>query len=160
MSGLSRAILTACRVPFSTEAESGLSGIIAPGCCFPTSVEPMAARLAPSTTRTTHKKLLNFVSDGAWSDEAVLVAMRREILPALEAHGAVRRWIETGMAKKGTHSVGVARQDCGELGKIENCQVLVSLSVANEVAALPIAALSAGSLDRRSGALPPVFRST
>jgi len=124
------------------------------------SVEPMAARLAPSTTRTTHKKLLNFVSDGAWSDEAVLVAMRREILPALEAHGAVRRWIETGMAKKGTHSVGVARQDCGELGKIENCQVLVSLSVANEVAALPIAALSAGSLERRSGALPPVFRST
>src|SRR3954471_18370568 len=106
------------------------------------SVEPMAARLAPSTTRTTHKKLLNFVSDGAWSDEAVLVAMRREILPALEAHGAVRRWIvdETGMAKKGTHSVGVARQYCGELGKIENCQVLVSLSVANAVAALPIAA--------------------
>jgi SRSO17 transposase len=102
----------------------------------------MAARLAPSTTRTTHKKLLNFVSDGAWSDEAVLAAMRREVLPALEAHGAVRRWIvdETGMAKKGTHSVGVARQYCGELGKIENCQVLVSLSVANAVAALPVAA--------------------
>jgi SRSO17 transposase len=106
------------------------------------SVEPMAARLAPSTTRTTHKRLLNFVSDGAWSDAAVLAAMRREVLPALEAHGAVRRWIvdETGMAKKGTHSVGVARQYCGELGKIENCQVLVSLSVANEVAALPVAA--------------------
>ena len=71
------------------------------------SVEPMAARLAPSTTRTTHKKLLNFVSDGAWSDAAVLAAMRRQVLPALEAHGAVRRWIvdETGMAKKGTHSV-------------------------------------------------------
>jgi len=96
------------------------------------SVEPMAARLAPSSTRTTHKRLLNFVSDGAWSDEAVLAAMGR----------AVRRWIvdETGMAKKGAHSVGVARQYCGELGKIENCQVLVSLSVANEVAALPVAA--------------------
>src|SRR4051794_6754873 len=91
------------------------------------SVEPMAARLAPSTTRTTHKKLLNFVSDGAWSDAAVLAAMCREVLPALEAHGAVRRWIETGMAKKGTPSVGVARQYCGELGKIENCQVLVTL---------------------------------
>ena len=106
------------------------------------SVEPMAARLAPSTTRTTHKKLLNFVSDGAWSDAAALAAMRRQVLPALEAHGAVRRWIvdETGMAKKGSHSVGVARQYCGELGKIENCQVLVSLSVANAVAALPVAA--------------------
>jgi hypothetical protein len=65
----------------------------------------MAARLAPSPTRTTHKRVLNFVSDGAWSDAAVLAAMRREVLPALEAHGAVRRWIvdETGMAKKGTH---------------------------------------------------------
>ena len=93
------------------------------------SVEPMAARLAPSTTRTTHKKLLNFVSDGAWSDAAVLAAMRREVLPALEAHGAVRRWIvdETGMAKKGTHSVGVARQYCGELGKIENSDVCCQL---------------------------------
>src|SRR5688572_14540012 len=57
------------------------------------SVEPMAARLAPSSTRTTHKKLLNFVSDGAWSDAAVLAAMRCQVLPALEAHGAVRRWI-------------------------------------------------------------------
>src|SRR3954466_1811252 len=106
------------------------------------SVEPMAARLAPATTRTTHKKLLNFVSDGAWSEAGWLWAMRRGVRPALEAHGAVRRWIvdETGMAKKGSHSVGVARQYCGELGKIENCQVLVSLSVANEVAALPIAA--------------------
>jgi len=139
MSGLSRAILTVCLVPFSTAAESGLSGIrerpfrdYCTGLLLPDgrkSVEPMAARLAPSTTRTTHKKLLNFVSDGAWSDAAVLAAMRREVLPALEAHGAVRRWIvdETGMAKKGTHSVGVARQYCGELGKIENSDVCCQL---------------------------------
>src|SRR4051812_34114476 len=120
------------------------------------SVEPMAARLAPSTTRTTHKKLLNFVSDGAWSDAAVVVAMRREVLPALEAHGAGRRWIETGMTKKGSHSVGVARQYCGELGKIEN-----SGQPANEVAALPIAArLYLPEAWIRRGAPPPVFRST
>ena len=106
------------------------------------SVEPIAARIAPSGTRTMHKKLLNFVSDGAWSDEAVLAAMRRQVMPALDAHGAVRHWIvdETGMAKKGEHSVGVARQYCGELGKVESCQVMVSLSVATAVAALPIAA--------------------
>src|SRR3954468_4783310 len=57
------------------------------------SVEPIAARIAPSGTRTMHKKLLNLVSEGAWSDEAVLGAMRRQVLPALDAHGAVRHWI-------------------------------------------------------------------
>jgi SRSO17 transposase len=106
------------------------------------SVEPMAARLAPARTRTMHKTLLNFVSEGAWSDEAVLAAMRRQVLPAIQARGPLRFWIvdESGMPKKGDQSVGVARQYCGEVGKIDNCQVMVSLSVANDVACLPIAA--------------------
>jgi SRSO17 transposase len=106
------------------------------------SVEPLAARLAPAAARTKHETLLNFVADGAWSDEAVLAAMRGQVLPAMQAHGPVRFWIvdETGMPKKGEHSVGVARQYCGELGKVESCQVLVSLSVATDAACLPIAA--------------------
>src|SRR3954469_6888103 len=83
------------------------------------SLEPMAARLAPARTRTMHKTLLNFVSEGAWSDEAVLAAMRPQVLPAMEAHGPLRFWIvdESGMPKKGKHSVGVARQYCGEVAR-------------------------------------------
>ena len=55
--------------------------------------------------------------------------------------GAIRAWIvdDTGFPKKGKHSVGVARQYCGQLGKQDNCQVAVSLSVANDAASLPIA---------------------
>jgi SRSO17 transposase len=46
---------------------------------------------------------------------------------------------DTGVAKKGAHSVGVARQYCGRLGKTDNCQVAVSLSIANERGSLPLA---------------------
>jgi SRSO17 transposase len=50
-------------------------------------------------------------------------------------------WIidDTGFGKKGTHSVGVGRQYCGRLGKTDNCQVAVSLSIANEQGSLPVA---------------------
>lgn len=63
------------------------------------------------------------------------------MLPIIERHGPIRAWIvdDTGFPKKGRRSVGVARQYCGQLGKQDNCQVAVSLSVANEAASLPIA---------------------
>ena len=48
-------------------------------------------------------------------------------------------WTTRALRKKGTHSVGVARQYCGRLGKQDNCQVAVTLSIANHTASLPIA---------------------
>ena len=105
------------------------------------SVEPIAARVEPSRVQAAHQSLHHFVAKADWSDQAVLTAVRQRVLPAIERHGGIRAWIvdDTAFPKKGTHSVGVARQYCGQLGKQDNCQVAVSLSVANDHASLPIA---------------------
>jgi SRSO17 transposase len=58
----------------------------------------------------------------------------------MERQGPIEAWIidDTGFPKQGRHSVGVARQYCGQLGKQDNCQVAVSLSIANHHASLPV----------------------
>jgi SRSO17 transposase len=105
------------------------------------SVEPMAALTAPDRTGAQHQSLLHFVSQGPWSDEVVLAKVRELVLPQIEHHGPITAWIidDTGIPKKGQLSVGVAHQYCGQLGKQANCQVAVSLSVANHAASLPVA---------------------
>lgn len=105
------------------------------------SVEPMAARLAPHNVRQTHQALHHLVATSPWDDKAVLAAVRRYALAAMTAKSPIAAWIvdDTGFPKKGKHSVGVARQYCGQVGKQENCQVAVSLSVATPEASLPIA---------------------
>ena len=105
------------------------------------SVEPLAAVTAPSRVAAKHQSLLHFVGQAPWSDEALMGRVRDWVLPRIERRGAIRAWIidDTGFPKKGKHSVGVARQYCGQLGKQDNCQVAVSLSVANDAASLPIA---------------------
>jgi SRSO17 transposase len=105
------------------------------------SVEPMAALTAPMRTAAQHQSLLHFVGQGDWSDEAVLERIRTYTIPHIKARGAITSWIvdDTGFPKKGKHSVGVARQYCGQLGKQDNCQVAVSLSIANDHASLPVA---------------------
>lgn len=109
--------------------------------CERKSVEPIAAMTAPERTAAQHQSLLHFVGEGRWSDAAVLTKVREMVLPAVERHGPIEAWIidDTGFPKKGTHSVGVARQYCGQLGKQDNCQVAVSLSLANAYASLPVA---------------------
>ena len=104
------------------------------------SVEPMAALTAPARTAAQHQSLLHFVGQGDWSDDAMMERIREHTIPRIEGHGAISAWIvdDTGFPKKGKHSVGVARQYCGQLGKQDNCQVAVSLSIANDHASLPV----------------------
>src|SRR6266581_128320 len=115
------------------------TGLVMP--CERKSVEPMAAITAPERTAAQHQSLLHFVGQGGWSDAQVLGKVRELVLPRIERHGAIEAWIidDTGFPKKGRHSVGVARQYCGQLGKQDNCQVAVSLSLANRHASLPVA---------------------
>jgi SRSO17 transposase len=81
------------------------------------------------------------VNNAPWSDERLLAKVCEQVLPAIERHGPVEAWIidDTSFRKKGHHSVGVAVQYCGAVGKKENCQVAVTLSIANHGASLPIA---------------------
>jgi SRSO17 transposase len=105
------------------------------------SVEPMAAVTAPAAVAAKHQSLLHFVGNAPWSDTAMLARVGELVLPAIERSGPIEAWIidDTGFPKKGRHSVGVTRQYCGQLGKQDNCQVAVSLSLANHDASLPVA---------------------
>ena len=115
------------------------TGLLLPG--ERKSVEPIASIVAPARVAAEHQSLLHFVGQSAWSDKAMLVKVRELTAPAFEAQGGVEAWIvdDTGFQKKGSHSVGVARQYCGRLGKTDNCQIAVTLSIANHHVSLPIA---------------------
>jgi len=105
------------------------------------SIEPMAARLDPESVQPMRQSLHHLVAKAPWSDEALLDQVRDHVFPAMKKHGPVVAWIvdDTGFPKKGVHSVGVARQYCGQVGKQDNCRVAVSLSVATWSSSLPIA---------------------
>ena len=116
------------------------TGLLLPG--ERKSVEPMAARIDPAHVRQRHQSMHHFIADAPWNDRDVLCTIRDYTLPFIEETGPIEAWIidDSGYAKKGKHSVGVARQYCGRLGKQENCQVAVSVSIANVHASLPVAA--------------------
>lgn len=105
------------------------------------SMEPLAAAIDPHRVQARHESLQHFVSDSPWSDERVLSRVQSWVLPKMRTER--QGWVfliadDTGLPKAGTHSVGVARQYCGQLGKTDNCQVAVSLSIATAEASLPI----------------------
>ena len=119
--------------------KSYCTGLLLPG--ERKSIEPMAARLAPDNVRRMHQSLHHVVAAAPWSDELLLGCVRDYVLPTMTKTSPIVAWIvdDTGLPKKGTHSVGVARQYCGQTGKQDNCQVAVSLSAATWKASLPIA---------------------
>jgi len=101
-----------------------LQGLLGPG--ERKSVEPMAARVAPGDVQQLH----HFISTSPWSTaplEAELVRAAERLVGGPEAVLVID---DTALVKQGRHSVGVAPQYCGQLGKKANCQVLVSLTLA------------------------------
>jgi SRSO17 transposase len=105
------------------------------------SIEPMAARLDPDNIQPMRQCPHHLVAKAPWSDEIVLEQVRNHVLPTMEKQGPVVAWImdDTGFPKKGKHSVGVTRQYCGQVGKQDNCRVVVSLSVTTWSSSLPVA---------------------
>jgi SRSO17 transposase len=106
------------------------------------SMEPIAARADPDTARVNaqHQRLQHFITDSSWSDRDVRRQAAAYGISALTEREPITHWIvdDTGFLKQGTHSVGVKRQYTGSAGKVTNCQVGVSLSVATPTNHLPI----------------------
>jgi SRSO17 transposase len=128
------------------------------GLCLPgerKSIEPMAARVDPRHVQARHQSMHHFVANAPWDGAAVLRVARDWVREPMAQHGPVAAWIvdDTGYPKKGRHSVGVARQYCGPLGKPDTCQVAVSVSLANDTVSLPVAYRlylpESGAQDRR-----------
>jgi SRSO17 transposase len=116
-----------------------VQGLLLPG--ERKSVEPMAARIDPGRVGARHQSMHHFVAKAPWDSRSMLQVARSWVLDAMERHGPVEAWVldDTGIPKKGRHSVGVTRQYCGVLGKQDNCQVAVSISLTQEVLSVPVA---------------------
>jgi SRSO17 transposase len=116
-----------------------LTGLLLPG--ERKSVEPMAAKIDPRRVSSRHQSMHHFVASAPWEWKPVLAVARDYALEQIERHVPVATWVidDTGMPKKGSHSVGVARQYCGRLGKQDNCQVAVTVSMANTIMSVPCA---------------------
>jgi SRSO17 transposase len=96
------------------------------------SIEPMAARLADGDEQC----LQQFVNQSPWDP----VLVRRALARRMSRELAAEAWVidDTGFPKFGKHSVGVARQYSGALGKVGNCQIGVSVNAASDAASCPL----------------------
>ena len=102
----------------ATPARWYLRGLMLPG--ERKSVEPMAVRVHPQDVESAHQSMHHLVAASDWSDTALLRAVTAEVLPVLsECASGPFYWIidDASFRKYGQHSVGVARQYCGNMGK-------------------------------------------
>jgi SRSO17 transposase len=97
-------------------------------------VEQIAEQVAPSALQQLH----HFVSTSPWKIRPVQRVLLERAQEIVGGAGAALIIDDTGIVKQGKHSVGVARQYCGELGKRGNCQVLVSLTLARGEVPVPL----------------------
>jgi SRSO17 transposase len=104
------------------------------------SIQPMAARLARSDPAADayalEQALQQFVNQSPWDP----VPVRRRLAERMTAAIQPQAWVidDTGFPKFGRHSVGVAPQYCGALGKVANCQVGVSIHAVADQASCPL----------------------
>jgi SRSO17 transposase len=109
-----------------------LRGLLGPG--ERKSLQPMAACLGLSG----HDQLQHFIASPAWDDAPLWRVLARQADRLVGGPGAVLVIDDTALPKKGTLSVGVERQYCGQLGKQANCQALVSLTLAGKEVPVPV----------------------
>src|ERR687889_1706508 len=98
------------------------------------SLQPMAASLGLSG----HDQLQHFVASPAWDDAPLWCVLAEQADRLVGGPQAALVIDDTALPKKGTLSVGVARQYCGQLGKRANCQALVSLTLAGREVPVPV----------------------
>ena len=98
------------------------------------------AKEGPAHPDSMQARRLNFLRNSPWDDRSARREAARYAIEALEKQEPVTAWIvdDTGFVKQGKHSVGVQRQYTGTLGKICNCQVGVSLTIATSHEHVPI----------------------
>lgn len=104
------------------------------------SIQPLSTRVSvPGWRGDTEQALQLFVNQSGWDERAVLSRYRRKLAGTFAAADGIIVIDDTGFAKKGRHSVGVARQYSGTLGKTDNCQIAVSLQYAASNGDYPLA---------------------
>src|SRR5215217_3701934 len=107
-------------------------GLLGPGECK--SLQPMALQLGLGG----HDQLQHFIASPAWNDGPLWTVLAHEADRLIGGADAVLVVDDTALPKKGTLSVGVARQYCGQLGKRASCQALVSLTLADREVPIPL----------------------